>query len=65
MGVSIGDNNKIKNSTIAEKVEDKIPKKSFVERHSIIISIIVSFIVGFILLFSFWNDIILWIEGLL
>lgn len=65
MGIFIGDNNKITNSTIAEEITNKIPKKSFVEKHSVMVSMITSLIVEFILLFSFWDDIISWIEGLI
>jgi hypothetical protein len=62
VGISIGKNAKIKNSTIAENIHNDIPKKNFIERHPIIISVTTSFIVGFFLLFSFWKDIIIWIE---
>ncbi len=65
MGIFIGDNNKIRSSTIAERINNEIPKKNFAERHSVMVSIITSFVVGFILLFSFWDDIILWMEGLM
>ncbi len=65
MGISIGDNNKIKNSTIAENIKNNIPKKNIIERHPVFISVITSFGVGLILLFSFWKDFILWIEGLI
>lgn len=66
MSVNIGDNNKIKNSNIAEKLEVKeIPnvKKSFYEKHPVICSFLISLIAGIILLFSFWNKIISLIEG--
>ena len=65
MGIFIGENNKIKNSTIAERINNEIPKKNFIERHSLIVSIITSFVVGFVLMFSFWDEIILWMEGLI
>lgn len=65
MGIFVGENNKIKNSTIAERINNEIPKKNFIERHSVMVSIITSFIVGFVLLFSFWHDIISWVEGLI
>ena len=65
MGIFIGENNKIKNSTIAERINNEIPKKNFIERHSVMVSIITSFVVGFVLLFSFWRDIISWMEGLI
>lgn len=65
VGIFIGENNKIKNSTIAERIDNEIPKKNFIERHSLIVSIITSFVVGFVLMFSFWDEIILWMEGLI
>ncbi|NBI69973.1 hypothetical protein D3Z50_02590 [Clostridiaceae bacterium] len=65
MGIFMGENNKIKNSTIAERINNEIPKKNFIERHSLIVSIITSFVVGFVLMFSFWDEIILWMEGLI
>lgn len=66
MGIQIGDNNKIKNTVIADNgtVESNPIKKKFYERHPVLISVIVSFTIGFILLFSFWHDIIAWIESL-
>ena len=65
MGIFIGENNKIKNSTIAERINNEIPKKNFIERHSVMVSIITSFVVGFVLMISFWHDIISWMEGLI
>ena len=65
MGIFIGESNKIQNSTIAERINNELPKKNFLERHSVMVSIITSFIVGFVLLFSFWHDIISWMEGVI
>ncbi|MGE1041270.1 hypothetical protein ACQGRZ_13725 [Bacillus wiedmannii] len=66
MSIRIGDKNKIKNSSIGHQYNATTPieKKSFVERHPIIISFIVSLVVGIILLFSFWKSIVEWIENL-
>lgn len=66
MSVNIGDNNKIKNSNIAEKIEVKdIPttKKSFYEKHPVICGFLISLVAGIILLFSFWDNIVSLIEG--
>ena len=66
MGINIGDNNKIKNSYIAEKSEIPSPvpeKKSFYEKHPVICSFLISLIAGVVVLFSFWTEIISWIEG--
>ncbi len=65
MGVQIGNRNKIKNSTIAEKIEgnSSSEKKRFYDKHPWISGLIISFIIGFALLFHFWGNIINWIEG--
>lgn len=73
MAINIGSNNKIQNSIIADDsvivqkskdvLQEKHQKKSFLDKHPIVCSLIVSFIVGFLLLFSFWRDIVLWIES--
>ena len=65
--VKIGDGAKITKSTIASRI-DKQPsetKKSFVEKHPIIVNIIVAVVGGFLLMFSVWDKIVTWIEGLL
>lgn len=65
MGINIGDNNKFKNVTIAEKISDKNDKKkTFAEQHPILIGLFCSFVVGLLFLFSFWNDVIAFVEGL-
>ncbi|HEF1898081.1 hypothetical protein ACTFSP_19540 [Bacillus cereus group sp. MYBK108-2] len=66
MSIKIGNKNKIKNSSIGHQYNAATPteKKSFAERHPIIISFLVSLVVGFILLFSFWKPIVEWIENL-
>lgn len=67
--VRIGDNNNISNTNIVggignQQENNPSSKKKFSERHPIFISVILSLITGFILLFSFWQDIVNWIEGL-
>ncbi len=62
--INIGDNNKIKNSQIAHHINKNADEKNFAEKHPIIISFITRLITGIILLFSFWEKIINWIEGL-
>ncbi|MCP1185041.1 hypothetical protein [Paenibacillus sp. 1781tsa1] len=72
MNIKIGDNNKIKNSSIGKQVNlnmnenDKSDPKpsSFAQRHPILLSVIISIATGFILLFSFWRNIINIIESL-
>lgn len=61
MSIHIGDNNIIKNSIFNG---DESKKKKWVEKHPVFISIICSFLVGVILLFSFWQDIVSWLEGI-
>ena len=67
--VNIGKGSKISRSTIASKIEGSAPdttaKKSFPERHPIIFNVAIGLFTGFILLFSFWEKIVKWIEGLL
>lgn len=64
MGIQIGDRNKIKNSNIAEKIENvnSNEHKRFYDKHPWICGILVSIIAGIILLFSFWENIVTWIE---
>lgn len=70
MSIRIGDNNKISNSQIGHNNVSNssgpecAEKKNFIEKHPILISVIVSLATGFVLLFSFWKDIVDWIEGL-
>ena len=65
MSVNIGDNNKIQNTTIGDNVtfNNSGKKERFNERHTYITGVAISVIAGFILLFSFWNQIVQFIEG--
>lgn len=71
MGVTIGDGNKISNSNIAEKIENhsdsSLPDKktTFYEKHPVICSFLISLVAGIVLLFSFWERIIDFLEGVL
>jgi hypothetical protein len=68
VSIKIGNNNKIKNTHIGHitksesQIEYKRPK--FHERHPILVSILISFAVGFILLFTFFRNIVDWVENL-
>ena len=69
VGIKIGDNNKFRNVTIAEKMNSKVGteeenKKTFAEKHPDLIGLFCSFVVGLLLLFNFWKDIITFIEDL-
>lgn len=59
-------NNKIKNSTIAGIINANgaDTTKGFYEKHPVFCSVLISFLVGLILLFSFWDQVISFIEGL-
>ena len=61
MSIHIGENNIIKNSIFNG---DERKKKKWVEKHPVFFSILCSFLVGVILLFSFWQDIVSWLEGI-
>lgn len=67
MSVKIGDGNKIKNSTIAGSImtNENEKKKGFCEKHPIICGLLISLTAGIILLFSFWQNVVKWIEGVL
>ena len=64
--ITIGSNNKIKNSTIAGIINANgaDTSKGFYEKHPVFCSVLISFLVGLILLFSFWDRVISFIEGL-
>ena len=69
MGIKIGNNNTIKNSNISETTNgdtSQIPNKkaNFYEKHPVLCSFLISLAVWIVLLFSFWNNIIDWIERL-
>ncbi|RUL51096.1 hypothetical protein [Lysinibacillus antri] len=65
MKIKIGNNNKIKDSVIGnQNIQGEPNKKSFTERHPVLISIIITFIFGFLFLFSFWDTIVEFIENL-
>lgn len=65
MGIYIGNNNIINKSNIGEKNTMPQNDKSFAERHPIFIGLMCSFVIGLILMFSFWQEIISLLEGLL
>lgn len=66
MAIHIGNGNKIKNTTIAERIENskKEENDSFYNRHPVLCAILISFFVGFLLMFGFWKDIIEFLEGM-
>ena len=64
--ITIGNNNKISNSTIANNIKggETNKNKGFYEKHPVICGFLISLVAGIVLLFSFWNQIITFIEGL-
>lgn len=67
MAIKIGDNNKIKKSTIIDNSNSKLEKTTkeiFANRHPILIGIIVSLISSIIMMFTFWDNINKFIKGL-
>lgn len=67
MKIKIGDKNKISNSIIGEQtnINSNSKNETFFQKHPVITSLVTSFIIGFILLFSFWKNVIQYIEELL
>ena len=65
--IVIGNNNRIINSSIAGKIESngESKKKGFYEKHPVICGFLISLIAGIVLLFSFWDKIIAYIEGVI
>jgi len=63
MSIKIGDNNRIKNCNINDG-SDYGEKKGWTERHPIITDVLISLVVGFLLLFSFWKDVVKFLEGI-
>lgn len=63
--INIGNGNKISNSKIVNEITQDLneEKKTFFEKHPVICSFLISLVAGVIALFSFWTDIIKWIEG--
>ena len=66
--VTIGNGNKIKGSTIAGEIDNysvNTPeKKSFFVDHPVLSAVIAGVIVAFVMMFSFWEKIVDFIEGL-
>lgn len=62
--ITIGNNNKIKNSTITgmKDTDRTNEKKGFYEKHPVLCSFLISLVAGIVLLFSFWDQIIFYIE---
>ncbi len=66
--INIGKGNNIKNSKIISgnnqiHTSEMKNKETFTDKHPVLVSILVSLIIGLVLMFSFWSELIHWIEG--
>ena len=61
--ISIGDGNRFKNTTISITNNSDNQRKNFFEKHPIICGIIISVIAAFVMMFSFWEQIVAFVEG--
>ncbi|MGG0656455.1 hypothetical protein [Rummeliibacillus pycnus] len=63
--IKIGDKNKINGSFIGtQNIEGESNKKSFTDKHPILVILIIPFLIGFILLFPFWDSIVKYVGNL-
>ena len=56
MGIKIGDNNRIKNSIITDRIKtsnEVVNKNTFFQKHPVICGFLISLAAGLVLLFSF------------
>ncbi|WP_041054961.1 hypothetical protein [Jeotgalibacillus campisalis] len=71
MSIRIGNNNKIKNSSIGHKYSsngvesDSSSKEKFHKKHPVLFNLLISLVGGFLLLFSFWESLVIWLESFL
>lgn len=65
--ITIGNNNKISNSTIASNIKDDrtSEKKGFYEKHPIACGFLMSLLAGIVLLLPFWNRVVSFIERII
>lgn len=67
MSIKIGNDNKIKRSTIIDNSNsklEKVSKETFVNRHPILIGIGCSIIASVIMMFAFWDKVSEFIKNL-
>jgi len=67
MSIKIGDNNRIKNTTITENssIQTTSEKSNWMQRHPVLSGIIATVIAGVILLLNFWKPVIDFINNLI
>ena len=51
-------------STFLKYIRDTIKKKTFFDKHPVICGFLISLVAGIVLLFSFWEKLISFLEGL-
>ncbi len=67
MSIHIGNNNKISQSTFvsnSDNINPKEDKKNFFEKHPLLLAVTGGVFVSAIMLFSFWENVIKFIEGI-
>ena len=67
MSIHIGNNNKISQSTFvsnSDNINQKEDKKNFFEKHPLLLTVTGGVFVSAIMLFSFWKNVIKFIEGI-
>ncbi|EUJ34676.1 hypothetical protein [Brochothrix campestris] len=67
MKIKIGDKNKIKDSIIGKQNivgNEAKNNEGFFHKHPVLTALLTSFVIGFLLLFSFWDDVINFIENI-
>lgn len=67
MSIHIGNNNKISKSTFisnSNNINQKDDKKNFFEKHPLVLAVAGGVFASTIMLFSFWENIIKFIEGI-
>ena len=67
MSIHIGNNNKISQSTFvsnSDNINQKEDKKNFFEKHPLLLTVTAGEFVSAIMLFSFWENVIKFIEGI-
>ena len=66
ISITVGSNNKISKSVIAGiiNIDEASKDKNYFEKHPVICGFLISLLVGIVLLFSFWSQIIRFVEGL-
>lgn len=67
MSIKIGDNNRIKNTTIAENssLQNASEKSNWMQKHPIISGLVVAIIAGAVMMLKFWGPVINFLNNLI